>query len=45
MRRIYPEAIRNSHEAGDLHIHDLGTLGAYCVGWDLKDLLLWDSKE
>ena len=39
MRRIYPEAIRRVHEDGDLHIHDLGTLGAYCVGWDLKDLL------
>jgi len=39
MRRIYPEAIRKAHEAGDFHIHDLGTLGAYCVGWDLKDLL------
>jgi ribonucleoside-triphosphate reductase len=39
MRRIYPEAVRKVHEAGDLHIHDLGTLGAYCVGWDLKDLL------
>jgi ribonucleoside-triphosphate reductase (formate) len=40
MRRIYPEAIRKSHEDGDLHVHDLGTLGAYCVGWDLKDLLI-----
>ncbi len=40
IRRIYPEAIRNVHTNGDLHIHDLGTLGAYCVGWDLKDLLL-----
>ncbi len=39
MRRIYPEEIRKVHENGDLHIHDLGTLGAYCVGWDLKDLL------
>ncbi len=39
MRRIYPEAIRNVHEGGDIHIHDLGTLGAYCVGWDLKDLI------
>lgn len=39
IRRIYPEAIRKVHEQGDLHIHDLGTLGAYCVGWDLKDLL------
>lgn len=39
MKRIYPEAIRKVHETGELHIHDLGTLGAYCVGWDLKDLL------
>jgi len=40
IRRVYPEAIRLAHENGDLHIHDLGTLGAYCVGWDLKDLLI-----
>ncbi len=40
LRRIYPEAIRKTHEGGDLHIHDLDTLGAYCVGWDLKDLLV-----
>jgi len=40
MRRIYPEAIRNAHENADIHIHDLGTLGAYCVGLDLKDLLM-----
>ncbi len=39
MRRIYPEAIRKVDEAGDIHIHDLDTLGPYCVGWDLKDLL------
>ncbi len=43
-RRIYPEAIRNAHERGDLHIHDLGTLGSYCVGWDLKDLLMTGFK-
>jgi len=40
LRRIYPESIRRIHESGDIHIHDLGTLGAYCAGWDLKDLLL-----
>jgi len=40
IRRIYPEAIRLAHENTDLHVHDLGTLGAYCVGWDLKDLLM-----
>jgi ribonucleoside-triphosphate reductase len=39
MRRIYPEAIRKAHEAGDIHVHDLDCLGVYCVGWDLKDLL------
>lgn len=39
LRRIYPEEIRKVHLSKDLHIHDLGTLAAYCVGWDLKDLL------
>lgn len=43
-RRVYPEAIRKAHESGDIHIHDLGTLGAYCVGWDLKDLLMTGFK-
>jgi len=38
--RIYAEPIRRAHESGEIHIHDLGTLGAYCVGWDLRDLLL-----
>jgi ribonucleoside-triphosphate reductase len=23
-----------------MHIHDLGVLGPYCVGWDVRDLLL-----
>jgi ribonucleoside-triphosphate reductase len=40
LRRIYPEAIRIAHENVDIHVHDLGTLGPYCVGWDLKDLLM-----
>ena len=38
--RIYEDHICEAHESGDLHLHDLGTLGAYCVGWDLRDLLL-----
>jgi len=37
--RIYPKTIRNLHDAGDIHIHDLSSLSAYCVGWDLYDLL------
>ena len=36
---MYPEPIRRAHTEGDFHIHDLGTLGPYCVGWDLADLL------
>jgi anaerobic ribonucleoside-triphosphate reductase len=38
--RIYPPFIGNVHLNGDIHIHNLGVLGAYCVGWDLSDLLL-----
>jgi anaerobic ribonucleoside-triphosphate reductase len=40
LERIYPPEIRNAHINCDFHIHDLGLLSAYCVGWDLKDLLL-----
>lgn len=39
LTKVYPEPIRRAHEEGDFHIHDLGTLGPYCVGWDLADLL------
>jgi ribonucleoside-triphosphate reductase len=40
LNRIYPPEIRQAHRAGDMHIHDLSLLSVYCVGWDLKDLLL-----
>lgn len=40
LERIYPPEIRDPHINCDFHIHDLGLLSAYCVGWDLKDLLL-----
>jgi len=40
LNKIYPPEIGEAHAKGDFHIHDLGTLGAYCVGWDLKDILL-----
>lgn len=39
LHRIYTEPIRTAHQSGDLHIHDLGLLSVYCVGWDLEDLL------
>ncbi|MEM2968009.1 MAG: ribonucleoside triphosphate reductase [Candidatus Bathyarchaeia archaeon] len=38
--RIYPSEIAEAHFSGDIHIHDLGVLGPYCVGWNLSDLLL-----
>ncbi|HIQ50280.1 MAG TPA: ribonucleoside triphosphate reductase [Nanoarchaeota archaeon] len=40
LNKIYPPEIRNAHTEGDFHIHDLGFLGPYCVGWDLYDLLV-----
>ena len=38
--RIYPSNIAEAHFSGDMHIHNLGVLGPYCVGWDERDLLL-----
>lgn len=39
LNKLYPESIANAHKKGYIHIHDLGFLSVYCVGWDLKDLL------
>jgi ribonucleoside-triphosphate reductase len=39
LNKIYPEDIKNAYLEGDFHIHDLGIISAYCVGWDLQDLL------
>ncbi len=40
LQNVYSNEIEKAHKSGDLHIHDLGLLSVYCVGWDLKDLLL-----
>jgi len=40
LNKIYPKEIREANESGDLHLHNLDTLGPYCAGWDLYDLLL-----
>ncbi len=40
LRKIYPPEISTAHRSGDIHIHDLGTLGPYCVGWDLREILV-----
>ncbi|MBN2722766.1 MAG: ribonucleoside triphosphate reductase [Deltaproteobacteria bacterium] len=39
LEHIYPDYIGSAHTDGDMHIHDLGVLGPYCVGWDLQDLI------
>jgi len=39
LNTIYPEAVRNAHTEGDLHLHDLGMFSGYCAGWSLRQLL------
>lgn len=40
LNHIYPPEIRESHQKGDFHIHDMGLLAPYCCGWSLEDLLI-----
>jgi ribonucleoside-triphosphate reductase (formate) len=40
LHEVFPEEVRRAHESGDAHIHDLGFLGPYCAGWDLRQLLM-----
>ena len=40
LHEVYPTEVREAHENGDCHIHDLGFFGPYCAGWDLRQLLL-----
>lgn len=39
LNKIYTPQMQAAQKSGDLHIHDLGILGVYCVGWDIRDLL------
>jgi len=39
LNEVYPENVRKAHESGEMHLHDLGFFGAYCTGWDLRQLL------
>jgi len=39
LNKIYPSEIANAHKQGKLHIHDLGYVSVYCVGWDLQELI------
>jgi len=44
LNQVYPKEIADAHKQGWFHIHDLGFLSVYCVGWDLEDLLLTGFK-
>jgi len=40
LNKVYTANIREAHKNGEIHVHDLQLLAAYCAGWDLKDLLM-----
>ena len=40
LNQVYTSAVGDAHRSGDLHVHDLGSLSVYCIGLDLRDLLL-----
>jgi len=40
LMRVHSPEIRRAHMGGDFHIHDLGILGPYCVGWDMQQMLM-----
>ena len=44
LMKIYPLEIGQAHKDGNIHIHDLSELSVYCVGWDLKQLLIEGFK-
>jgi len=39
LTEVYSPDVAKAHISGAFHIHDLGMLSAYCVGWDLFDFL------
>ena len=40
LNQIYSKEVGEAHSSGDLHLHDLAILAAYCCGWDLQDFLV-----
>jgi ribonucleoside-triphosphate reductase len=44
LNKLYPPEVAEAHKDGDIHIHNLSMLAAYCVGWDMLDLLLTGFK-
>ena len=44
LNEVYDYETVWAYNVGAIHIHDLGLLAPYCVGWDLQDLLLVGLK-
>ena len=44
LNKIYPTEIGDAHKQGKIHIHDLGFISVYCVGWDLQELIMVGFK-
>src|SRR3989338_4517989 len=44
LNKLYPPSIKQAHQEGAFHIHDLGLISVYCVGWDLQDVLVSGFK-
>ncbi len=40
LNQIYTKEVGEAHLNGDLHLHDLSILAAYCCGWDLQEFLV-----
>lgn len=40
LAKIFPPDVREAHNKGTIHVHDLNLLAPYCCGWDLRQLLL-----
>ena len=39
LHEVYPTEVREAHQSGEMHLHDLGFFGPYCAGWDLRQIL------
>lgn len=40
LKEVYPKEVAEAHKTGAIHVHDLGFISSYCMGWSLENLLL-----
>jgi ribonucleoside-triphosphate reductase len=45
LNKLHPPEVAKAHRNGDIHVQNLSMLVAYCVGWDMLDLLLTGFKR